>query len=150
MASQRFERELAVTADAATCWTTLTDVVRLATWVTVLDDVDEITRLAKYTAVLADQVGPFTLKATLDIVVDVLADGRHVRIRANGQDRQVGSQITVDAELRLADRDGGTTVAVAGTYNVTGRVATLGGGVIKKKANKILEEFFANAERELT
>jgi carbon monoxide dehydrogenase subunit G len=62
----------------------------------------------------------------------------------------VGSQIAVTGTLRLAETaTGGTTVAVTGSYEVTGRVATMGSGVIRKKADKILAEFFANAEREL-
>lgn len=150
MASQQFQRELAVPADPSVCWTTLTDVERLARWVTVLHEVVEIDRLRKYTAVLQDQVGPFKMRANLDIVVDVLDEGRRVRIQASGQDRQVGSQIAVTAELVLSERDSGTTIAVDGTYNVTGRVATLGGGVIKKKAGKILDEFFASAQAELS
>lgn len=36
-----------------------------------------------------------------------------------------------------------------GTYEVTGRVATLGAGAIRKKGDRVLEGFFENAEREL-
>jgi carbon monoxide dehydrogenase subunit G len=150
MTAQQFTRELTVTADARRCWDVLTDVVRLATWVDVVQDVEELSRLEKYRAVLQDRLGPFKLRAELDIAVDVVTAGTHVQIRATGQDRQVGSQIAVTGTLRLAETaTGGTTVAVTGSYEVTGRVATMGSGVIRKKADKILAEFFANAEREL-
>jgi carbon monoxide dehydrogenase subunit G len=38
---------------------------------------------------------------------------------------------------------------VTGAYEVSGRVATLGAGAIKKKAGRILDEFFGSLEREL-
>ncbi len=35
------------------------------------------------------------------------------------------------------------------TYEVVGKLATLGGAVIKQKANRILDDFFAHVGREL-
>jgi carbon monoxide dehydrogenase subunit G len=151
MTAQQFTRELTVPAGTRQCWEALTDVARLATWVEVLHDVQELSRLEKYRAVLQDRLGPFKLRAELDIAVEVVEDGREVRIKAAGQDRQVGSQIAVSGILRLEETAaGGTVVAVTGSYQVTGRVATMGGGVIRKKADKLLAEFFTNAERELS
>jgi carbon monoxide dehydrogenase subunit G len=40
-------------------------------------------------------------------------------------------------------------VVVKGRYQVTGRAASMGSGVIKKKADKLLQEFFAAAAGEL-
>ena len=150
MASEQFARELVVTSDPGRCWAVLTDVGQVASWVTIAHDVKEIERLAAYTAVLQDKLGPFKLRALLDIRVEVLEEGRQVRMRASGKDVQINSQITVDATLSLRPTDdGGTVVSTEGTYQVVGRVATMGAGVIRKKADKILEEFFTNAAREL-
>jgi carbon monoxide dehydrogenase subunit G len=150
VASEQFARELVVPADPGRCWEVLTDVRRLASWVTIAHDAVELERLARYTAVLQDKLGPFKLRAPLDIQVEVLEDGRRVRMQASGKDAQVNSQISVDAILELRPTgEGGTAVSTAGSYQVVGRVATMGGGVIRKKAEKILEEFFTNAESEL-
>jgi len=40
-------------------------------------------------------------------------------------------------------------VTVTGRYEITGRIATLGSGAIRKKGDKVLEEFFTNLVREL-
>ncbi|MCZ2813928.1 SRPBCC domain-containing protein [Modestobacter sp. VKM Ac-2979] len=150
MASEQFARELVVASAPERCWAVLTDVAEVASWVTIAYDVKEIERLAAYTAVLQDKLGPFKLRALLHISVEVLDDGRQVRMRASGKDVQINSQITVDATLSLRRTDeGGTVVATEGTYQVVGRVATMGAGTIRKKADKILEEFFSNAAREL-
>lgn len=149
MASDTFQREQQVKADVTESWTVLTDVERLAAWVSVLHEVEEIAPLEHYKAVLQSRVGPLKLRANLDVNVEVLDPGTHVRIRATGRDAQVNSAITIEAALRLEERDGGTLVTTEGSYQVTGRVASMGGGIIRKKAAEVLEEFFSNAQRTL-
>jgi carbon monoxide dehydrogenase subunit G len=117
--------------------------------VTVVESVDELSRLDHYTAVLATQLGPFRLRADLEVRVTDLDDGTSIRFFADGEDRQVASRITVDAGLRLVATDAGTEVITDGVYEVTGRVATIGASAIRNKADKILNEFFEAAAREL-
>lgn len=146
MASEKFERTLQVTAGADQAWVTLTDVDVLAGWVGIVHDVKEVSHLESYTAVLQDRVGPFKLRADLKVTAEVLEPGRRIHITASGRDRQVDSRISVDATLALVNSHGtGTSVEVEGSYQVTGRVAGMGAGVIKKKADKVMSEFFDNA-----
>lgn len=150
MPRNEFDRVLPVTASPERCWTVLTDVPRLVEWVSILEKAEEIDRLAHYTAVLADRLGPFKLRADMHITLHDVAEGRHVAVHAEGEDRQVGSRLAVDATLDLEPDDGtGTTVRVAGVYEVTGRVAAMGSGTITKKAQRILDEFFTRAAEEL-
>lgn len=156
MPTAQFDRTISVGADAATCWKILTDVGRVAGWVSIVGSVDERQHLQSYTAVLEDRMGPFRMRADLDIQVRDVVEGRSLSLRAEGEDRQVASRIAVDATLRVDDDRGGeggnegSTVAVEGTYEVTGKVATLGASMIRSKARKLLDEFFAAAERELS
>lgn len=150
MATANFSRQLTVAATPEQTWTVLTDVDRLAGWVGIVQDVVELSRLEKYSAVLMDRVGPFKLRADLEINVTVVRDGEEVEIEASGRDRSVDSRIAVRAHLRLgAGSDGGSTIATEGRYEVTGRVASMGSGVIQKKADRILEDFFSKAALEL-
>lgn len=150
MPTNAFRRELAVASDPGRCWQVLTDVPRLVSWVSIVEDATEIAALAQYRAVLADRIGPFSLRADLAIDVSDVDEPRRIRVRAQGEDRQVGSRIRVDATLRLSETSrNGTTISVDGMYEVTGRVATMGAGMITKKADTILAEFFSNAAAEL-
>jgi carbon monoxide dehydrogenase subunit G len=149
MASEKFHRQLLLTADSDRCWQVLTDVDELASWVTVVHDVREVTRLERYSAVLQDRLGPLKLRADLDVRVDVREAGRHLQVRASGRDPQVNSQIAVDATLLLVPVEGGTELETSGSYQVVGRVASMGGGIIRKKADHILEQFVTNAQRTL-
>lgn len=150
MASQEFTRQLTVMASPERSWTVLTDVNRLANWVGIVHDVVELSRLESYTAILLDRVGPFKLRADLEITAHVLRDGYEIELDASGHDRAVDSRIAVRALLRLDNAEhGGTTILTQGKYQVTGRVASMGSGVIQKKAERILEDFYSNAGREL-
>ena len=149
MPSAEFEKSLAVSRSAEDCWKVLTDVKQIAGWVSVVGEVEEHRHLESYTAVLVDQFGPFKLKADLDILVTDLDEGRSIAFRAKGEDRQVSTSIIVDGNLALEASGEGTTINVKGKWNVIGTVATMGSGTIRKKAETIMDEFFAAAEAEL-
>jgi len=149
MALESFSRSIEVDADRAHTWEVLTDVETLAEWVGIVQEVQTIRHLERYRAVLQDKVGPFKLRADLSVVVTVEEPGVRVVVSASGKDRAVDSKIKVDAVLNLADRGSGTSIAAEGSYQVTGKVAGMGSGVIHKKADRILDDFFGNASRVL-
>ena len=149
MATFRFDRELEVPADPAATWMTFTDVPRVVGWISVVEDAKELERLQRYTAVLKDKIGMFALRADLDIVMSDVVEGRQLRARADGQDRQVGARIVIDGLIELVPVGSGTKVHVSGSYDVTGRVATLGASSIRRKGDKVIEEFFSNLSRAL-
>lgn len=88
------------------------------------------------------------MRADLDLTVETGED-RRMRVTAAGEDRQVASRIAATIEL-AAEPDGrGTSLEAKGRYEVTGKVATLGAGAIRKKGDRLLDEFFASASKEL-
>ena len=145
MPRSEFTRELVVAAAPDETWKTLTDVSRLVGWVTVVEDAVELEPLSRYTAVLMDRLGPFKLRADLDIVITDLVEGESLRVSAAGEDRQVGSRLSVEATMTIAPREPvGTVVVFRGSYEVSGKVASMGSGTINKKAEKIMNDFFAS------
>ena len=150
MATEQFKESVAVPVSTSETWVAITDVERLAGWVGIIEDVEELSRLEKYKAVLQDRVGPFKLRADLAVDVDVPEEGKRVTVRASGRDRSVDSKIAVQATVELTDLgQDGTSITVDGEYQVTGRVATMGGGVIRKKAEGVLADFFHGVRRDL-
>ncbi len=150
MPTAEFSRDLQVPASLERCWEMLTDVQQIAGWISIVGQVKELEPLRSYTAVLEDQLGPFRLRADLDVEVAELKEHTFVRIRAQGEDRQVASRISLEVNLALERRDGGTRIAVQGGYEVTGKVATMGASMIRVKAQRILDDFFTAAADELT
>ena len=144
---EELSRTMVVSAPRSRVWPTLLDVQRVASWIPVVRDVRE-TGPGRYAAVLQDKIGPFSMRA--DLSVSMSAEDPRVRVAASGEDRQVGSRISVTIDIALADEGAGTSVAVTGGYDITGRIATLGAGAIRKKGEHVLEEFFTNMTRDLS
>ena len=118
----------------------------LVSWAGIVEDAVEVEPLAKYTAVLMDRLGPFKLRADLDIDIFDVVVGESLSGKATGEDRQVGSRLLIEGSVALRPREPfGSIVTVRGVYEVTGRVAAMGSGTINKKAEKIMNEFFATA-----
>jgi carbon monoxide dehydrogenase subunit G len=132
------------------CWEVLTNVDTLAAWVGIVHSVEEIEHLVSYRALLEDRVGPVRLRAPLAVSVDVTEPAAKAKIHASGKDPQVNSSITLDADITLADApEGGTRMDLIASYSVAGKVASMGRGIIKQKADKIIAEFLANSQKEL-
>ena len=143
MPAEDFEHQAVVAAGRDRCWDALTDVERLVGWVPILSDAVELAPLERYSAVLTDKLGPFSLRADLTIDITEIEPGRHIGLVAEGRDRQLDSRIYVMGHLELESVGSGTAVHVQGRYEVTGRVATFGAPMIRMKAGKIIGAFFA-------
>jgi len=137
-----FNRTLTVPAGETAVWSTITDVATVAGWVSIVGQVEELDHLASYRAVLSDRMGPFKLGAELSLKVTQLSPPQRIGFTAEGEDRQIGSRIKVQALMALLPVGEETMVEVQGSYEVTGRVATLGASMIRTKGEKILDEFF--------
>jgi carbon monoxide dehydrogenase subunit G len=147
---QEFQETVQLTGSAGAVWGTVSDIPSVLSWISIVDSVSEVEPGQRYSAVLQDRLGPFKLRADLDIVVEERDEQRLIRARAAGEDRQIGSRLIIEVTMTLSEADGGTAVDVSGSYEVTGRPASLGAGSIRKKAGKIINEFFASAERALS
>ncbi|HET6153970.1 MAG TPA: SRPBCC domain-containing protein [Marmoricola sp.] len=144
MAEFEFEKTVEVAGTADEVWALITDVPRLVGWISVLDDARTIEELARYTAVIQDKIGMFKLRADLDITIVDKTMGERIVMHAEGEDRQVGSRIVIDAVVALTSAEGTSSVRVQGKYGVSGSAATLGSSTIRRKGDKIVEEFVKN------
>jgi carbon monoxide dehydrogenase subunit G len=141
---QEFAKTIRLDAAPDAVWETVLDFHRVASWLSIVREVRDVEPPRRYGALLEDRLGPFAMRADLDLTVEI-REGRRLRVSAAGEDRQVASRIAATIELAVDPEGAGTSLAVTGKYEVTGRVATLGAGAIRKKGEKILQEFLDNA-----
>ena len=151
------EREFVVDAARAEVWPRLLEVETVASWLPIMHSVTEVSSGgsgidgSSFRAAFEDKVGPFSLRADLLIEVAGVQEPDEVSIRARGEDRQIRSRIMIDAACTLADEGPDRTrIRLSGTYEITGRVATLGAGVIRSKATKLIDTFCTNAAHGLS
>lgn len=131
------------------CWAVLTDVGRIAGWVDIVRDVAVHHPLRSYTVTLEDRIGPFRLRADLDVIVTKVVEHQQISVMADGRDRQVGSHLSVSGTMGLSPDDEGTSIRFEGTYAVEGRVATVGAPMIRRKADSLVTQFVARVKEEL-
>jgi uncharacterized protein len=145
---QEFAKTIRLDATPDAVWAAVRDVHRVASWLSIVREVRDVEPPRRYAALLEDRLGPFAMRADLDLTVET-SGPRGLRVIAGGEDRQVASRIAATIDLAVEPEGTGTSLEVTGRYEVTGRVATLGAGAIRKKGDRILQEFFDNASREL-
>jgi carbon monoxide dehydrogenase subunit G len=143
---QEFHGTLELAAGAGPVWEVVSDIPTVLSWISIVESV-EAGDSGGYRVVLADKLGPFKLRADVAVEVAERVEGKLIRARGDGEDRQIGSRLIIEVALALEEQEQGTHVDVSGSYEVTGRPASLGAGSIRKKAANILNEFFASAER---
>src|SRR5512138_2481524 len=58
--------------------------------------------------------------------------------RARREGVRVASRISATLDLAVVPQGEGSDIVVSGRYEITGRIATLGAGAIRKKGDKVL------------
>jgi len=145
---QDFHETLTVAQPSEAVWAVVSQIPTVLSWISIVEEVEE-TAPDRYRVVLADRLGPFKLRADLEVGVTERVEPLSIRAHGDGEDRQIGSRLIVDVALELAQLAEGTQLDVSGSYEVTGRPAALGAGSIRKKAATILAQFFAAADASL-
>ncbi|WP_245303764.1 CoxG family protein [Pseudorhodoplanes sinuspersici] len=130
-------------AAPADVWNTLTEVARVSQCIPGCEDVEEIERLSSYKAIMKQKIGPFKIEVPADIIVESLTEPSHVRTRASGRDKFTGTRLAVVLDVRLMPQEegGGSTLDLQAEVDVQGRLASLGFGIIKRRADQNFEEF---------
>jgi carbon monoxide dehydrogenase subunit G len=141
--AMRFEHEFTVPVPIEQAWAVLLDVERVAPCLpgATLDiyEGDEFTGRMKV------KVGPITVtyrgSATFE---DVDKDSHTLTIRASGKEARGSGTASATVKARMAPREGATAVSVETTFNVTGRPAQFGRGVMAEVGAKIIDRFAEN------
>ncbi len=137
-----FAVQMALPSPPARVWEVLTDFRRAAACVPGCEDVEELSPLERYRAVMRQRVGPFRLEAPVEIVVEDVRPPSAVRARATGRDRITATAINAGLVITLAPAaGGGTELSLAMDVQVSGRLASLGFPVIRQRTRDIVDEF---------
>jgi carbon monoxide dehydrogenase subunit G len=138
-----FVREMTVRdALAQDVWPLLRDVELLASCSSAVENEQETTPGTAWTVDLIRKVGRFRLAAPLTVAIVGEEEGRALRIQARGTDRKIGTRLDVEASMELETvGDTGVRLTLQGGYEVTGRIASLGSGIVRRHATELIDEF---------
>jgi carbon monoxide dehydrogenase subunit G len=108
---QDFAKTIRLDAGPDAVWDAVNDVRRVASWVSIVREVRDVDPPRRYAALLEDRLGPFAMRADLDIAVErgnerppKNADGRRMRVTAI---RKKGDKILAEFFDSVAKELGG-------------------------------------------
>lgn len=147
--AMRFEHEFTVPVPVEQAWAVLLDVERVAPCLpgATLD----IAEGDEFTGRLKVKVGPITVtyRGTARFE-DVDKDAHALVIRASGKEARGPGTASATVRARLTPGGAATSVAVETTFQVTGRPAQFGRGVMAEVGAKLIDRFAANLAELLT
>jgi len=145
----RFEREIEITNSREKVWRFLWDVDRFIACVPGCKEAVTVEAGKHYTATMTEKVGPFRVEFPMKIEVLESRELEYIKALATGSDSRVGSRMKVELEVRLSGAGDKTTLALAVSVDILGKLATLGHSMIKRKADQVMDEFAAALKHKL-
>ncbi|WP_157252424.1 SRPBCC family protein [Nonomuraea typhae] len=141
--AMRFEHEFTVPVPVEQAWAVLLDVERVAPCLP--GATLEVFESDEFAGRMKVKVGPITVtyRGTARFE-DVDKDNHTLTIRASGKEARGPGTASATVVAKLAAADGATAVRVETTFNVTGRPAQFGRGVMAEVGAKLIDRFAAN------
>jgi len=131
-------------------WDFLWNIERMMTCIPGCERVRTVAEGQRYEAEVGQKVGPFKVRFPLDIVIKGQQPPQRLLATATGQDAKIGSSVNVDLEVLLDEETPQSTqLALHANIHILGKLATLGQGMVKRKATRVVAQFAANIKLKL-
>ena len=137
----RFEKEIEILNSKEKVWQFLWDVDRFIACVPGCTEASTLEAGKRYAATMVEKVGPFRVEFPMRIDILESQEMSYVKAQASGSDSKVGSRMKVELEVRLREDGGKARLSFIASVDILGKLATLGHGMIKRKADQVMEEF---------
>ena len=146
--TQQIEHSFLVEAERRQVWTFIWDVQAVARCIPGCQQVETLEEGKTYRALVQRKLGPFSFGIELDIAVVETRPPEYLRVEVSGNDRRLRSQVREVISLGLqGDTDRRTTVTVAGTFTLTGLLASLNKHLIEAQVGQVLEDFTSTLQK---
>ncbi len=143
------KKEARVAAPQQAAWALLCDVPRLTGCIPKVTELQEVEPDRRYSAVVADRLGPFGLQVPVQIDITSVDAPRRILAALSGNDRHGQARVKGSLEAVAEQTDGGTTLRFGMQLEVLGRLATLGATPMRRRADEIFTEFVKRVQAEL-
>ena len=140
----RFENSFDVGAPIDTVWDALLDVERVAPTVPGAQVLERVSDDA-YKVAIKVKVGPMSMTYSGEVEITERDEAAH-RAVMKARAKESRGQGTADADVTmvLAGSDGGTSASVTTDVQLSGKVATMGQGVLQDVSRRLVDTFAAN------
>jgi uncharacterized protein len=140
----RFENHFEVGAPIDEVWGTVLDVERVAPTVPGAQVLDRVGDDA-YQVAIKVKVGPMSMTYRGEVEITERDESAHRAVmKARAKESRGQGTADADVTMSLVSRDGGTAATVTTDVQLSGKVATMGQGVLQDVSRRLVETFAAN------
>jgi uncharacterized protein len=137
----QFQKEVEILAPREKVWQFIWDVDRFIACVPGCKDAKTIEAGKRYAATMVEKVGPFKVEFPTTIEVLEREELTRIKAQATGADNKIGSRMKLDLDVHLREDGDKTILSFVAGVDILGKLAALGHGIIKRKADQVLDEF---------
>ena len=137
----QFQKEVEILAPREKVWQFIWDVDRFIVCVPGCKDAKTIEAGKRYAATMVEKVGPFQVEFPTTIEVLEREELTRIKAQASGADNKIGSRMKLDLDVHLREEGDKTILGFVAGVDILGKLAALGHGIIKRKADQVLDEF---------
>ncbi len=134
-------KAVALPTDVDRVWAFVRDPVRVAGCVPNLTDFAPADGPGRYTTLLVERLGPFSVRVALTVEVSEDAAARQRVARIAGADTGGAARVRGDVRATVRPDGEGTTLEIASDVEVLGRMAALGAVPMRRRADQVFDGF---------
>ena len=139
----RFEEQIQIQANKIKVWEFLQDVGQLAECIPGCQEMKEISPEKQYSFVIEERIGPLRIHFELDVEVIELRGTEFMWLQVQGNDRKLATKSKGDLKLEPLEGKSSneTTLVLMAELQLTGKIASLGQAIIKRKVHEVTQVF---------
>jgi carbon monoxide dehydrogenase subunit G len=145
----QFEKEVEILASREKVWNFIWDVDRFIACVPGCKEAKTIESGKLYSATMIEKVGPFRVEFPTTIEVLEREELTRIKAQASGADNKIGSRMKLSLDVKLREQGEKTVLGFVAGVDILGKLAALGHGIIKRKADQVLDEFAQAVKKRL-
>ena len=145
----QFEKEVEILAPREKVWNFIWDVDRFIACVPGCKEAKTIESGKLYSATMIEKVGPFRVEFPTTIEVLEREELTRIKAQASGADNKIGSRMKLSLDVKLREQGEKTVLGFVAGVDILGKLAALGHGIIKRKADQVLDEFAQAVKKRL-
>ena len=145
----QFEKQVEIQAPREKVWNFIWDVDQFISCVPGCKEAKTLEEGKRYSATMVEKVGPFKVEFPTTIEVLEREELSRIKAQASGADNKIGSRMKLDLEVKLREEENKTILQFIAGVDILGKLAALGHGIIKRKADQVLDEFAQAVKKRL-
>lgn len=137
----QFQKDIEILAPREKVWKFIWDVDQFISCMPGCKEAKTVEEGKRYTATMVEKVGPFKVEFPTTIEILEKEELTHIKAQASGADNKIGSRMKIELDVSLKGEGDKTTLSFVAGVDILGKLAALGHGIIKRKADQVLDEF---------